>query len=248
MPIYRIKDWRKFQHYKDRNPPWIRLHRSLLDDYEFHCLPDASKALAPCLWLLASEHKDPSKGEIDATDDKIAFRLHMPTKRFQDAIKPLIENGFVDVEHNASELLANCKRVATPETETETEAERARVKRARTPKTSLEELSVDHIARWLAEKRTEGRYVLHDEHFILEYFRNYCQSRGKTYEDYIAAYRNAFEWRECQPKHQLRAGNSSLGIDTRDPATRARDLGEQIIAQRKAVREAAGILEGHPTP
>jgi hypothetical protein len=35
-----IKNWSEFQHYKDRNPPWIKLHRALLDDYAFAALPD----------------------------------------------------------------------------------------------------------------------------------------------------------------------------------------------------------------
>jgi hypothetical protein len=29
------KNWGKFQHYKDRCPPWIKLHRDLLNDREF---------------------------------------------------------------------------------------------------------------------------------------------------------------------------------------------------------------------
>ena len=29
------KNWSDFQHYKERNPPWIRLHRSLLDNFEW---------------------------------------------------------------------------------------------------------------------------------------------------------------------------------------------------------------------
>ncbi len=28
---YRIKNWDKFQHFKNRRPPWIKLHREILD-------------------------------------------------------------------------------------------------------------------------------------------------------------------------------------------------------------------------
>ena len=28
-----IKNWGEFQHYKKRNPPWIKLHKKLLDDF-----------------------------------------------------------------------------------------------------------------------------------------------------------------------------------------------------------------------
>ena len=53
--ILRVKGWARFQHYKHRRPPWIRLYRELLDDVTWHRLPVASRALAPMLWLLASE-------------------------------------------------------------------------------------------------------------------------------------------------------------------------------------------------
>jgi hypothetical protein len=49
-------NWAELQHYKDRSPPWIKLHKKLLDNFEFQSLPVASRALAPMLWLLASEH------------------------------------------------------------------------------------------------------------------------------------------------------------------------------------------------
>jgi hypothetical protein len=107
------KNWRDFQHYKDRNPPWIRLHKSLLDNYEFQCLPVASRALAPMLWLLASDSVD---GVIDATAAKLAFRLRMSESDVRDALKPLIDNGFFAI---ASGVLAECPQVAVPETETE---------------------------------------------------------------------------------------------------------------------------------
>jgi hypothetical protein len=78
MAQYRVKNWAEFQHYKDRSPPWIRLHRSFLDDYDFHCLPVASRALAPMLWLLASENKDLSSGIIEGSDEKLLSASTQP--------------------------------------------------------------------------------------------------------------------------------------------------------------------------
>ena len=111
------KNWVRFQHYKDRCPPWIKLHRDLLNNRDFMRLPIASKALAPMLWLLASESKD---GSFDGSLDELVFRLHISPKEYQDGIKPLIDKGFfVD----ANGMLAACLQDATPETETETETE-----------------------------------------------------------------------------------------------------------------------------
>ncbi|SEN67354.1 hypothetical protein [Bradyrhizobium sp. OK095] len=113
------KNWQTFQHYKDRAPIWIKLHRALLDDADFQCLPIASKALAPMLWLVASEYEG---GCITVPAQKIAWRLRMSLDEFTEALRPLIDGGFFD----ASEPLAPCKQEAMPEKrreETEREEE-----------------------------------------------------------------------------------------------------------------------------
>ena len=111
------KNWAVFQHYKDRCPPWIKLHRDLLNDRAYMRLPIASKAIAPMLWLLASESKD---GVFDGSLDELVFRLHITKKEYQDGIKPLIDNDFFVL---VSGVLAERKQSAIPETEGETEKE-----------------------------------------------------------------------------------------------------------------------------
>lgn len=121
------KNWETFQHYKDRAPSWIKLHRGLLDDYAFACLPVASQALAPLLWLLASEYEG---GKITATEDEIAFRLRRSTHDIFDALMPLIKAGFfiktndvAECKQVASVPLADCDQDAIPEREGEIEEE-----------------------------------------------------------------------------------------------------------------------------
>lgn len=110
----RVKNWHEFQHYKDRSPTWVKLHKRLLDDYEFQCLPVDSRALAPMLWLLASESVN---GEFDADLSKLAFRLHRTEKEISDGLNPLINAGFIVCD---TELLAEPYQIASLETETET--------------------------------------------------------------------------------------------------------------------------------
>ena len=76
---------------------------------------------------------------------------------------------------------------------------------------TLDDLSAEHIAEWLAEKRKMGIYLYHDEKLILERFKDYCRSKGKTYRDYPAALRNAFEWDSCQPKGKYNAAAKRHG-------------------------------------
>jgi len=115
------KNWVEFQHYKNRNPPWIKLHRNILNDRDFMSLPLASKALAPLLWLLASEEQD---GVFDASSEELQFRLRLTPKEIEQGIKPLIDKGLFVV---ASKALAEGLQVASKscsETEGETETER----------------------------------------------------------------------------------------------------------------------------
>jgi hypothetical protein len=117
------KNWAVFQHYKDRCPPWIKLHRDLLNDRAYMRLPIASKAIAPMLWLLASESKD---GVFDGSLDELVFRLHITEKDYQAGVKPLIDNDFFNV---VSGVLAERLQTAIPETERETETETKKEKK-----------------------------------------------------------------------------------------------------------------------
>lgn len=118
------KNWQTFQHYSHRCPPWIKLHRDLLNNRDFIRLPVASKALAPLLWLLACESKD---GVFNATTEELEFRLRITSKEIDSGLNPLIENGFFEV---ASGVLAECLQDATTEKsreERETEAKASNV-------------------------------------------------------------------------------------------------------------------------
>ena len=109
MARLRPRNWSEFQHYKDRSPPWIKLHKGLLDDFEFNSLPLEARALAPMLWLLASEHRD---GAFDADAQKLAFRLRTSTEQVAGALLALCDRGLFEAVQDAC-----------PETESERETE-----------------------------------------------------------------------------------------------------------------------------
>lgn len=89
MKHFRLRNWEKFQHYKDRNPPWIKLHTELLDNYEFSRLQDASKLLALCILLLAAR----SDNRIPADPEWIKQRCNLKSKPDLD---PLFEGEFIE--------------------------------------------------------------------------------------------------------------------------------------------------------
>ena len=55
--VYFIKNWFRFQHYKDRNPPWIKLHRSILHDQAVQSLKPHERWWLICIWFYASENE-----------------------------------------------------------------------------------------------------------------------------------------------------------------------------------------------
>lgn len=123
------KNWTEFQHYHNRRPPWIKLHRALLDDFQFSQMPAASRALAPLIWLLASEYEG---GMITASLSEIAFRMHLTERELVSALNPLIQNGFII---DASIMLAERKQSAILEREKEEELEKEKISCAVAPAT-----------------------------------------------------------------------------------------------------------------
>ena len=113
MSELRIKNWDKFQHFKDRRPPWIKLYRDLLDDMEWHELdPVAAKALV-MIWVIASE----ADGELPELK-KLAFRLRMTVKELERVVSQL--GHWVE----QSDISAISERYQSDPLERETEEEK----------------------------------------------------------------------------------------------------------------------------
>jgi hypothetical protein len=201
------KNWADFQHYKDRSPPWVKLHKTLLEDRDFSRLPIASKALAPMLWLLASESKD---GSFDASIEELVFRLRWTEKDIRAGLKPLIDKGLFIV---ASTMLAESLHLAVPETEGETEGEteKSASKKPKSPKktktTIPENFGISDLVRTWAEKHNHQNLEKHFESFV-----NKCRAKGYEYADWDAAFRNAIT------DNWANISNSQTKIKTRQSA------------------------------
>lgn len=100
MRYIKIVDWDKFQHYTKRNPPWIKLHTSLLDNEAFECLHNDSKVLLICLWLFTARK---GNGEILANLAYLQRKLPVGKKV---NLQPLIEAGFIECYQDDSKLPA----------------------------------------------------------------------------------------------------------------------------------------------
>ena len=116
MEYLSIRNFEKYQHYKDRKPPWIKLYWSLISDPNFYELSDASKWVLIASMLLASQH-----------DNKIPFKknwiIHETRCKSKVNWQEVLDSGFIICYQDDSNMLADCKRCSIVETETETETD-----------------------------------------------------------------------------------------------------------------------------
>lgn len=96
----KVKDWSEHQHYKDRNPPWIKLKTNTFQNYEFSKLDDTSKLLAICIWTIAARS---GEGEFPLDLDYIKGQCNIKDAQPKH-LKQLMDKGFIE----DSELLAEC--------------------------------------------------------------------------------------------------------------------------------------------
>jgi hypothetical protein len=183
----RIKNWREFQHFKDRTPPWIKLYRNLLDDPYWHELDgDSAKALT-MLWLLASEDK---KHEGYLPDIKtISFRLRISETKAKQIISKL-SHWIITDDIN---VISKRYQDDTPETETyskETEKEtESGVAKTRPKKATQLPSDFELPEEW--GEWAEGLGMTFDQIVLeSEKFKDYWHGTGKPKADWQATWRN----------------------------------------------------------
>ena len=114
MEYFSVKNWLKYQHYKNRNPPWIKLYKTLLTDYEFCGLPDASKFHYIGIMLLAAREGNEIPYDPEWVRQQIAASSKVDLDILKDAgLLLILERTENRVEKVASRTLATCKQPAS---------------------------------------------------------------------------------------------------------------------------------------
>lgn len=94
MKYIAIKNFKKFQHYKKRNPPWIKLHAELLTNWEFFQLSEPAQRHVMFLWVLASKHHN----RIPLDLPYITSTIH--AKSAVD-VDELVRTGWIELREDA---------------------------------------------------------------------------------------------------------------------------------------------------
>jgi len=163
----RVINWEKFQHYKHRSPPWIKLHCKVLDNAEFTGLSQAGRLHLFMFWLIAAR-----------TGNAISCQAHWLKLNIglgeEVDFQELIDADFIECHedctakciHRASMLRTN----ACPETETEREpkTEHGRCK-SPTPKipksaSAIGRLAQNEVRKVKRKKVTTRRHLVDEAH------------------------------------------------------------------------------------
>lgn len=213
----RVRSLSKYQHYRDRNPPWVKLHRDLLEDYDFEQLPDVTKAHALLLLLLASRLENEIPNDADWIARKIGARSKVDIAKLLES--RFLETCGADCEQHASDAIAESKQVALLEGEREGETEKreSRGKATALPKpAALGEVEFDGLwavcAKKVGKARARKAYLrLRKAGQLpeLERIRNALMrlqqteqwtKQGRQYQPHLEAWLNRGGWDDEIPK------------------------------------------------
>lgn len=101
---YKIKNWERFQHYKNMggHPAWIKLYLNLLNDLEWHRLSgDSAKGLI-MFWMIGS-----ATGGVLPDFDSLCFSMRMPETKVKHLLSTLSHWIYDDSRDPLEKLYSN---------------------------------------------------------------------------------------------------------------------------------------------
>lgn len=184
---YKVKNWREFQHYKDRNPPWIKLHFSLLSSSDWVVLSDSERVLAIACMLVASKNE----GVIDGSAKGLEYLKRVAYLNTDADLNPLINCGFLE-SASAPQADASAKQ-ADAITETEKKAISRAPRKTPIPKDFC---ISERVKKW-ADVNGHHSLQAHFENFV-----GAAKAKGYTYADWDSALMRAVKdnWAKVPPK------------------------------------------------
>jgi len=147
VKFFRVRNFEKFQHYKDRNPPWIKLYRSILDDPRFFRLSESERFLLLGIFILASQNDNRLPADQAWLKAKLLTKKAVPIDVLiaSEWLEWIAESASTDASKHASKsassgasTFASLRALAREETEAETE--KRQKQRQKTEKSPLPQI------------------------------------------------------------------------------------------------------------
>ena len=234
MMKYRVKNWTKFQHYNNRNPPWIKFYSECIEDFksdgsenEFHKLSDCAKLTLMLLWLLASKFK----GIIPSSDENwLKHRLGI--SRIE--IAPLVSAGFIesyeDDSNSASTPASNvgtanlkCPSVSDSDSDSESSSSEPPASPPVPEGSKNPKFQKPTAAEVGAYARSIG-FDLNVESWLAHYISNGWKVGKVPMKDWKGAVRT---W-----KHNKKGGNNGSDADRRRSEKAGKEFAEHITVPK----------------
>ena len=136
MEFLAVRNFRRYQHYKDRRPPWIKLYHDLWGDEDFFKLSVSERYYLIAFFVVASQNENCIPNNQEWLRREMAVKKPVPVERLKDAgwlyvaNEPLINMPVTDAD--ASTVLAQRREREEKEQERRIREERER-ERARHP-------------------------------------------------------------------------------------------------------------------
>lgn len=111
--VLAITKWAEFQHYKDRDPPWVKLYRDTLTSEVWTSGSNLSRLLQVASTMLAARYRNKIPANFEHL--KKVCAIDCDEAEFLAALDHLIAHNFLEIQEvedaqprSASELLASC--------------------------------------------------------------------------------------------------------------------------------------------
>jgi len=138
-----VRNWRRFQHYRDRRPPWIKNWTGLVADQNYLALSASRRALLHGLWLLYALNDTSLRLDVHLINTSLG--LHAKMKDYES----LSHAGFITIV--ASKPLALAR---------EQESEEERTRKGKDTQSQSQSVGYD-FRRTPSRARDEG--LIHNE-------------------------------------------------------------------------------------
>lgn len=104
----RVKNWAEFQHYKDKEPGWIKLYAKSIRDDRFLEMSEMEQWQLVRIWIIASQssrfvHDENGRKVPVVVDDEMSLRRSIATVK-RIPLPMFIRDGWL-IQTDASELL-----------------------------------------------------------------------------------------------------------------------------------------------
>ena len=100
MEYLQVVNWEKYQHYKHRDPLWVKLYHRLLDDYDYTQLSIQDRCLLLQMYMLAAKFSNMVPKDVQWIKNKLSWTGKMN-------FTTLIDKGFLRCYQDDSKLLCN---------------------------------------------------------------------------------------------------------------------------------------------